>query len=183
MYLLDHADKEGIENRNLKKEDGFNCRLKFSTADYTNEEIETIKTEIENGNIRDQKSFDKWAKSYITKQRSDNSSRIIAEVRGTNGNNDNLYLRASERESFRGRGNTSSSEDFGTGFIRVPNNDGTNNPRYIPLDANRETFTTPQGEVYGFVTPEGDIYLDETKINPEHPNTVSSPSNAAPTQG
>ena len=32
-----------------------------------------------------------------------------------------------------------------------------------------ETFTTPQGEVYGFVDKEGNIYLDETKISPEHP--------------
>ena len=32
-----------------------------------------------------------------------------------------------------------------------------------------ETFTTPQGEVYGFVDKDGNIYLDETKISPEHP--------------
>ena len=32
-----------------------------------------------------------------------------------------------------------------------------------------ETFTTPQGEVYGFVDNDGNIYLDETKISPEHP--------------
>lgn len=31
------------------------------------------------------------------------------------------------------------------------------------------TFTTPQGEVYGFVDKEGNVYLDETKISPEHP--------------
>ena len=31
------------------------------------------------------------------------------------------------------------------------------------------TFTTPQGEVYGFVDKDGNIYLDETKISPEHP--------------
>lgn len=29
-------------------------------------------------------------------------------------------------------------------------------------------FQTPQGEVYGFVTKSGDMYLDETKITPEH---------------
>lgn len=34
---------------------------------------------------------------------------------------------------------------------------------YIPF------FTTPDGEIYGFVTPEGDIYLDENVISPEHP--------------
>lgn len=58
--------------------------------------------------------------------------------------------------------------------------DGTNFPRVVE---DILAFITPQGEVYGFVAPNGDIYLDETKINPEHPNTVSSPSNAAPTQG
>ena len=31
------------------------------------------------------------------------------------------------------------------------------------------TYTTPQGEVYGFVDKEGNVYLDETKISPEHP--------------
>ena len=30
-------------------------------------------------------------------------------------------------------------------------------------------FTTPQGEIYGFVTKDGEIYLDETVISPEHP--------------
>ena len=30
-------------------------------------------------------------------------------------------------------------------------------------------FTTPAGEVYGFVTKDGKIYLDETVISPEHP--------------
>ena len=31
------------------------------------------------------------------------------------------------------------------------------------------TFTTPQGEIYGFVDKAGNIYLDETQISPEHP--------------
>lgn len=34
---------------------------------------------------------------------------------------------------------------------------------------NVTTYTTPQGEVYGFVDEEGNVYLDETKISPEHP--------------
>ncbi len=32
-----------------------------------------------------------------------------------------------------------------------------------------QTFTTPDGEIYGFVDKEGNIYLDETGITPEHP--------------
>ena len=30
-------------------------------------------------------------------------------------------------------------------------------------------FTTPEGEVYGFVDKEGNIYLDEDVISLEHP--------------
>ena len=170
MYLLDHTDREGIENRNPKKHDGFNCRLKFSTENYTEEEIAKIKNYIENGNIRDQESFDKWAKTYVNKQRSDNSNRIVTEVRGTDGDNDNLHLRASEGESLGGRSNTSGSKDFRTDFIRVYNNDGTNNPRYIPIGINNinQEYRTAAGEVYGFVSPEGDIYFDETVMRPEH---------------
>ncbi len=96
-----------------------NCRLKFSTDGYSKEEIKEIKEFIENGNIKDQESFDKWAKPYLNKQRSDYSNSIDAEIRGTNGNNDSLDLSASERESFRGLYNSNSQEDFGTGFIRV----------------------------------------------------------------
>ena len=42
----------------------------------------------------------------------------------------------------------------------------------IPInnqDDDVEFFTTSQGEVYGFADKEGNIYLDETKISPEHP--------------
>ncbi len=43
--------------------------------------------------------------------------------------------------------------------------------KYFKKDQNNEieTFTTPQGEVFGFVDKDGNIYLDETKITPEHP--------------
>ena len=34
---------------------------------------------------------------------------------------------------------------------------------------NLQTFTTPEGEVYGFVDKDGNIYLDGTIIKPEHP--------------
>ena len=43
MYLLDHTDREGIETRNRRKQDGFNCRLKFSVDGYSEQEIDAIK--------------------------------------------------------------------------------------------------------------------------------------------
>ena len=154
MYLLDHADREDIENRNPKEEDGFNCRLKFSTDGYTNKEIETIKNEIEDGNIRDQKSFDKWAKSNLDQQGSDNSDSFDAKDRAANADNDRLDLQTSEGKSRRGQSNQNSQDDFRTSFIRVYNNDGTNGPRYIPINTNEilELYATPQGEIKSLIS-------------------------------
>ena len=56
---------------------------------------------IENDNIRDQKSFDKWVKSNLDQQGRDNSDSIDAQIRATNENNDRLDLQASEGESGR----------------------------------------------------------------------------------
>ena len=171
MYLLDHTDREGIENRNPKKEEGFNCRLKFSTDGYTNEEIETIKNEIENGYIRNQKNFNRWSSNHPKGQGSHNSNSIDAEVRRPNADNVGLDSEAQQGESRRGQGNQNSPEDFGTGFIRVYNNDGTNNPRYIPIPSTGilSLYQTSDGTIYGFVDKEGNMYLDETIIDPSHP--------------
>ena len=160
MYLLDHADREDIENRNPQKEDGFNCRLKFSTDGYTREDINNIKTDIENGNIQNQKDFDRWASMHPKGQGSNNSDSLVAEVRRPNADNAGLYSEARQGESTRGRSDTSSQEDFGTDFIKVRDNDGTNGPRYIPVNTQEDsiqTFSTPEGEVYGFVDKDGNI--------------------------
>ena len=134
-------------------------------------EIETIKKEIENGHIGDQKSFNQWTRTHIRKQRSDNSDSIDAEDRSANANNDRLDLQTPEGKPRRGQGNQNSPEDFGTGFIRVYNNDGTNGPRYVPIPSRGilGLYQTPEGEVYGFVDKDGNMYLDETIIDPSHP--------------
>lgn len=171
IYLTDHSDAEGLyKDKKTGEPKGFQVKLWVDTRDYTIEEINEFKKEIENGNIRDQKSFDKWAKSNLRQQGFDNSDSIVAEVRAANESYDRLYLQTSEGESLGGRNHTSSQEDFGTGWVRNPNSDGTISPRYIKINNNEESFfITPQGEIYGFVAPNGDMYLDETVISPEHP--------------
>ena len=170
MYLIDHADREDIENRNPKTQDGFNCRLKFSTDGYTSEDINNIKEEIENGNIRNQKDFNRWASNHSKRQGSNNSDSIDVEDRRTNANNAGLDSEAQQGESRRRQNNPNSQENFGTGFIRVYGNDGINGPRYTQInDRVNQFFVAPQGEIYGFVDKEGNIYLDETVISPEHP--------------
>ncbi len=58
--------------------------------------------------------------------------------------------------------------DSATGRIAFVEGDGRTNST-IEDWRNIEFFSTPQGEVWGFVDKEGNIYLDETKIIPEHP--------------
>lgn len=162
MYLHDHADREDIETRNRRHQDGFNCRLKFSINGYSKQEIDAIKKEIENGNIRDQESFDKWAKFNLNQQGRDNSDSIDAQVRTTNENNDRLDLQTSERRSDRRLDYQNSQGDLGTGYVKVYGNDGTNAPRYVAIGKNNsdiEFLKTPSGEVYGFAY-RGEIYID-----------------------
>ena len=170
MYLIDHADREDIENRNPKTQDGFNCRLKFSTEGYTSEDINNIKEEIENGNIRNQKDFNRWATNNPKRQGSNNSDSIDVEDRKSNADNVGLDSETQGGEARRRQNNPNSQENFGTGFIRVYGNDGINGPRYTQInDRVNQFFVAPQGEIYGFVDKEGNIYLDETVISPEHP--------------
>ena len=169
MYLLDHTDREDIENRNLEKEDGFNCRLKFSTEGLSNEFINKTKEEIENGIIRDQKTINRRIKDCLKRQGSYDSNSIDAEDRLANADNVGLDSEAQLGESRRGQSDKNSPENLGTGFIRVYENDGTNGSRYIPINSKDgiEKFQTPQGELYGFV--DGKMYLGETVVSPEHP--------------
>ena len=97
-------------------------------------EEKTIKEEIENGNIQNQKDFNRWAANYSKGQGSDNSDSIDAQDRAANADNDRLDLQTSEGKSRRGQSNQNSQDDFGTGFIRVYNNDGTTGPRYISIN-------------------------------------------------
>ena len=141
MYLLDHTDREGIENRK-RGEEGFSCRLKFSTEGLSWKEIDLIRKQIENGVIRNQGDVNRWIEKHLGKQRRDNSDSIDAQDRRTNGDDALVDSRPLSGESVGGQGNQDSEADFGTGFVRVYNNDGTNGPRYVPVRGRVPQFMT-----------------------------------------
>ena len=106
-----------------------------------------------------------------------NSDSYHVENREANGNNAGLDKQTSQGKSNQTSNNASSSKhqewseikrDSATGRITFVDSDGRT-VSSIEDWKDIETFTTPQGEVYGFVDKEGNIYLDETKISPEHP--------------
>ena len=116
------------------------------------------------------------SKDGITKRQYKSDSYNI-EDREANGDNVGLDKSTSQGESKQSQSNDGSSKhqewseikrDSATGRITFVDGDGRTVSSLEDWKG-IETFTTPQGEVYGFVDKDGNIYLDETKISPEHP--------------
>ncbi len=134
------------EQNRKDKHDGFEIVDKREVSSLTEEQLNRVEYVIRNrGNID----------SVLSKQgtwieeRSLYDSDVIVNNRQAERNNDRLDSKALQGEANRGQSDRDSRSNQGTDEI--------------------ETFTTPQGELYGFVDKEGNIYLDETKITPEHP--------------
>ena len=109
------------------------------------------------------------------------SDSYNAEDREADGNNARLDKQTSQGEPKQTESNVSGQQhqewsaikrDSETGRIIFVNGDGktiSSTKEWNEALKGIPLFTTPQGEVYGFVDKEGNIYLDETKISPEHP--------------
>ena len=105
------------------------------------------------------------------------SDSYHVENRETNGNNVGLDKQTSQGKSNQTSSDVGSSQN--KGWSTIKRDSATGRITFVEGDGKTistvedwkgmETFTTPQGEVYGFVDKEGNIYLDETKISPEHP--------------
>ena len=107
-----------------------------------------------------------------------NSDSYNVEDREANGDNAGLDKSTSQGESEQTEDNVSSQQhqewrsikrDSATGRIVFVKGDGRTISTSQDWKNDTQLFTTPQGEIYGFVDKEGNIYLDETKISPEHP--------------
>ncbi len=171
LFLVDHTDKEGLEYLQEGQE-GFLCKAAIDVRGLTKERITQIKDitkSVVNGKeiSGTLQTLSKELERNGFDGRLYNSDSIDAEDRASNSDNVGLDKQTLQGESLRGQSIKNSSEDFGTGQIKT-GFDGTNGPRYISGEG-VEYFLTPQGEVFGFVDKEGNIYLDETKITPEHP--------------
>ena len=179
LYLVDHTDKEGIDNRKDNQE-GFQCVAKIDTEGLRKEEIQELKKELTDEIIRNKTSISGVLESHGYSERLQNSDSIDAEVRRSNADNAGLDQETSQGESLGELSNSSSQEDLGADFIKVRDSDGTNSKRVVPRnyfsDKNEIPFylhKLPNGrevEVYGFIDPKTrEMYLDDAIIRAEHP--------------
>lgn len=171
LYVVDHSDREGIDDRHENQE-GFQCLAVIPAEKLSRKQINNLKNKIENGHIRSTGDVDSWFKKYTDQQGHHFSDNVNATVRGATTDNAGLDSETSQGESGRGFGDRNSQTDNEGRQVKT-GWDGVNHPRYMDAVGEREDglarFTTPEGEIYGFVTKEGEIYLDETTISPEHP--------------
>lgn len=168
LYLVDHTDKEGIDNRKDNQE-GFQCVAKIDTEGLSKQQINDIKDGYEKAE-KTSRGFDDWLEANGYSDRLSNSDSIDAEVRESNVDNAGLDQETLQGESFGESGFSNSQENQGKGTRLIKTGaDGTVFPRVIEAPDVMQ-YTTPDGEVYGFVDPKtGEMYLDETVIKLEHP--------------
>lgn len=132
-------------------------------------------------NDRERKGFpespDRWSTRNEITQRQYKSDSYHVEDREANGNNAGLDIQTLQGKSKQTSSNDGSSQhkewreikkDSATGRISFIDGDGRTVDTTEDWNST-QAFTTPQGEVYGFVDKEGNVYLDETKISPNHP--------------
>ena len=148
LYLIDHSsDKELADN--LKDGDGFGIRKVYNIDKLSENDIREITRDIAGDYQNSETAVRNWLQRLgVT---SENLPGIDIDAAIKRGIGDNGQVDAKARgfgkQANKNRSGIDSREDKGV----------------LPL------YTTEQGEVYGFVDKDGNIYLDESKISPEHP--------------
>lgn len=159
LYLIDHSsDKELADN--LKDGDGFGIRKVYNVDTITKDDIRTIVRNIASShNFSERSIYHVLSQVGITAEHL-RGIDITAELKMVSSSDAGMVstVRGKGRTPFNNRRSVNGRKgQKDTGLERRAWNDGV------------ELYTTPQGEVYGFVDKEGNIYLDETKISLEHP--------------
>ena len=147
LYLVDHTDKEGIDNR-TENQEGFQCVMKVDTEGLNKKQIEDIKNEYQRTKETPRR-FNDWLERNEYSDRLSSSDSIVAQVRKSNTDNAGLHNEASQGESSRGRSDRSSQENLGTSWIKT-SADGINSPRYIPVSTSRQSAQDRQSMVNEF---------------------------------
>ena len=148
IYLIDHSADSELED-NLKTGDGFGIRKVYNINKLSENDIREIARNIA-GDYRNSEEF----------------VRNRLQRLGINSENlPHIDLASAIQRGVRDNGKMDGgTRGFGKQAIKNRSDiNGRKNQGVLPL------YTTEKGEVYGFVDKDGNIYLDETKISPEHP--------------
>lgn len=160
LYVIDHPSykvlKENQEEdrKNDVIADGFGIRNVYNVDNLTKEDVKEIIRDFGYKYRNSEGSLINRLQRFGVKREYLLSPDIIAFIKAVTSSNGGLVIRRRGQweETNKGGNNRNGSKNKG---IRKKNKG--------------QFYLTPSGEVYGFVTPDGRMFLDETKINPEHP--------------
>ena len=167
IYLIDHSADRELED-NLKRGDGFGIRRAYNLNKITKNDIQEI--------IRSIAPFYDYSSTRLRNVLQ--TVGITEEHLRKFGLDDGLKRLASSDNAFYVKDGQSPStgengyrRDYYNSSEQGNRNEGVlgQNPSIYVTEDGTECFLTPNGEVYGFVDKNNNIYLDETKISPEHP--------------
>lgn len=166
IYLFDHESSEELEkdlNDKNFRGDGFGVRSTYNVNNITKNNVREIIRNIAKGYNYDKKRIYTVLQTLGIKQGYLSELNIDAELQIAISTDNGLYGKDSGKTST----NTTGNRRNNNGSAQGTGGEGKIGQSRQINDI--QTFTTPSGEIYGFVTKDGGIYLDETVISPEHP--------------
>ena len=166
IYLFDHESSEELEkdlNDKNFRGDGFGVRSTYNVNNITKNNVREIIRKIAKGYNYDKKRIYTVLQTLGIKQGYLSELNIDAELQIAISTDNGLYGKDSGKTST----NTTGNRRNNNGSAQGTGGEGKIGQSRQINDI--QTFTTPSGEIYGFVTKDGGIYLDETVISPEHP--------------
>lgn len=154
LYLIDHSSHDSFlsnekeDSKNGVENDLFGIRKVYNIDKISSDDIREITRSIAGDYKNSETAIRNWLQRLgITSGNLPGIDITAAIKRGIRDNDQvDVKTRGFGEQTNKNRGSFDSRKNKGI----------------LP-------FLTPQGEVYGFVDKEGNIYLDETKISPEHP--------------
>lgn len=160
VYVVDYPSfkvlKENQEKdrKNNVKADGFGIRKAYKINDLTKKDVKEIIRDLGYKYRNSEGSLINRLQRLGVKREYLYSPDIVTFIKAVTSSNGGLVIRRRGQweETNKRRNNRNGSKNKG-----------------LRNKAKGEFFLTPSGEIYGFVTPDGRMFLDETKINPEHP--------------
>jgi len=123
--------------------------------------LNAIENSLGNGSFRNAEDFIRRVRAIAASQGQYKDGNVNATITKEANENASMDGRQYKAGDFQGTNNGQSTRDnAGTGLTISSAED---------WNSVLQSFSTPQGEIYAFVTPDGKIGIDEKVINPEHP--------------
>lgn len=160
IYLIDHSADEQLYDNLKKGGDGFGIRKVYKVSRLNDDSIREIIRNIAQGHNYTERSLHNKLLSLGITQEHLSGIDLNAELKMVSSDNAGILSagKGQEREiGYNQSGTNGRESQKGAGLEEGKQSSSI------------DTFTTPDGTVYGYATKDGRMVLDRSAIKPEHP--------------